>query len=206
MPEPTNPVRPERATFDPLPAIPVPDPTDDEHASTEYSNYRTGLSRHRTELSEHRTDLSEFRTDLSSSRTEMSMGRTGMSIQRTRMSADRTLMSIIRTSLSLIGFGFTVYQVFRKAAEAGTIASAQSALTFGLLLLLLGILLLVAGIVRHVQFALGLRRQRRAMIGDHLIEGDTEYPVSMTLVTAVLLLLIGLFAAATVVFDAGLPG
>lgn len=206
MSEVAAPVRPDRAVFDPLPQIPTPTPPEGEHASTVYSHYRTGLSRHRTGLSEHRTDLSEFRTDLSSSRTEMSMGRTGMSIQRTRMSADRTLMSIIRTALSLIGFGFTVYQVFRKAAEAGTLANAQSALTFGLLLLALGILLLVAGIVRHVQFALALRQRRRKMIGDHLIEGEMDYPVSTTLVTAVLLLLIGLFAAASVIFESGLPG
>jgi putative membrane protein len=50
---------------------------------------------------------------------ELSSRRTGMSFQRTRMSADRTLMSVIRTSLALIGFGFTIFQVFQKAHEAG---------------------------------------------------------------------------------------
>jgi uncharacterized membrane protein YidH (DUF202 family) len=198
--------RPTRVTFDPLPPIPSPDPPEGEHASTEYSHYRTGLSRHRTGLSEHRTDLSEFRTDLSTDRTEMSSRRTGMSIQRTRMSADRTLMSVIRTSLSLIGFGFTVHEVFKKAAEAGTISDAQSARTFGLALLVLGILLLVGGIFRQVQFALELRHRRRAMMGDHLLHGESAYPVSMTLVTAILLLLVGLLAVADVVFDVGFPG
>ena len=200
------PVRPTRVTFDPLPPIPAPDPPEGDHASTEYSRYRTGLSRHRTGLSEHRTDLSEFRTDLSGDRTELSMRRTGMSIQRTRMSADRTLMSVIRTSLSLIGFGFTVHEVFRKAAEAGTISNAQSARTFGLALLLIGVLLLVGGIVRQVQFARELRRRRSAMMGDHLLHGESAYPVSMTLVTAILLLLVGLLAVASIVFDAGFPG
>jgi putative membrane protein len=33
------------------------------------------------------------------------------------MSADRTLMSVVRTSLSLIGFGFTIYQFFRRRAR-----------------------------------------------------------------------------------------
>ena len=207
MAEQPAPVRPVRVTFDPLPPIPAPDPKDGaDVASVEYSHYRTGLSRHRTGLSEHRTDLSEFRTDLSGDRTELSMRRTGMSIQRTRMSADRTLMSVIRTSLSLIGFGFTVHEVFRKAAEAGTISDAQSARVFGLSLLVLGILLLVGGIVRQVQFALELRRRRSALMGDHLVHGESAYPVSMTLVTAVLLLLIGLLAVASVVFDAGFPG
>ena len=198
------PVRPTRVTFDPLP--PIPDPKGDADAiSVAYSHFRTGLSRHRTGLSEHRTDLSEFRTDLSTDRTEMSSRRTGMSIQRTRMSSDRTLMSVIRTSLSLIGFGFTVHEVFRKAAEAGTISDAASARVFGLSLLVLGILLLAGGIARHVQFALALRRRRGSMIGDHLIHGEMDYPVSMTLVTAILLLLVGLLAVASVVFDVGFP-
>src|SRR5262245_57232128 len=141
------------------------------------------------------------KSDSASISTELASRRTGMSFQRTRMSADRTLMSVIRTSLSLIGFGFTVYQVFRKAAEAGTISDARSARTFGLALLVLGILLLVGGIVRQVQFALELRRRRSAMMGDHLIHGESAYPVSMTLITATLLLLVGLVAVASVVFD-----
>lgn len=200
MTEHTAPVRPTRVTFDPLPPIPSPDPPEGEHASTEYSHYRTGLSRHRTGLSEHRTDLSEFRTDLSTDRTELSMRRTGMSIQRTRMSADRTLMSVIRTSLSLIGFGFTVHEVFRKAVQSGAIENASSARNFGLSLLVLGVLLLIGGIFRHVQFALELRRRRALMTSDHLIHGDSAYPLSMTLVTATLLLAVGLVAAASVIF------
>lgn len=203
MAEHQAPVRPVRVTFDPLPAIPTPDPPEGEHASTEYSHYRTGLSRHRTGLSEHRTDLSEFRTDLSSNRTELSMRRTGMSIQRTRMSADRTLMSIIRTSLSLIGFGFTIHQAFKKAIESGVITSADSARNFGLSLLVLGVVLLVGGIVRHIQYANDLRRRRGTMIGDHLIHGDSPYPVSITLITAILLLLIGVVAIVSVLFDVG---
>ena len=200
------PVRPTRATFDPLPPIPDEQGKNADTASVEYSHYRTGLSRHRTGLSEHRTDLSEFRTDLSGNRTELSMRRTGMSIQRTRMSADRTLMSVIRTALSLIGFGFTVHEVFRKAVEAGAIHGAQSARTFGLSLLLLGVLLLIGGIFRHLQFALELRKRRHLMIGGHLIHGESAYPVSMTLVTAVLLLALGLVAAASVIFDANFLG
>jgi uncharacterized membrane protein YidH (DUF202 family) len=206
MADQPGPERPTRASFDPLPPIPSPDPPEGEHASTVYSHYRTGLSRHRTGLSEHRTDLSEFRTDLSGNRTELSMRRTGMSIQRTRMSADRTLMSVIRTALSLIGFGFTMHEVFRKAAEAGTISPAVAARNFGLSLLLLGVLLLIGGIVRHVQFARELRKRRSRMIGGHLLHGESAYPLSMTLVTAVLLLALGLVAAASVIFDANFLG
>lgn len=198
--------RPERVTNAPLPAIPTPDPKDADAASVEYSHYRTGLSHHRTELSEHRTDLSEFRTDLSGNRTEMSMRRTGMSIQRTRMSADRTLMSVIRTSLSLIAFGFTLSEVFRKALEAGAIHSVRSPRNFGLSLIALGVLLLIGGIVRHVQFALELRHRRDELIDDDLIHGESRYPVSMTLVTGVLLLVIGILAGISILFDADFLG
>jgi uncharacterized membrane protein YidH (DUF202 family) len=206
MAETQAPVRPVRVTFDPLPPIPTPDPPEGEHASTEFSHYRTGLSRHRTGLSEHRTDLSEFRTDLSNNRTELSMRRTGMSIQRTRMSADRTLMSIIRTSLSLIGFGFTIHEAFKKAIDSGAITTADSARNFGLSLLVLGVVLLIGGIVRHAQFALELRRRRGSMKHEHLIHGESDYPVSITLLTAVLLLAVGLVAIFSVVFNVSFLG
>jgi len=190
--------RPSRQQNAPLPDIPTPDPNKPEAASTEYSHYRTGLSHHRTELSEHRTDLSEYRTDLSGNRTELSMRRTGMSIHRTRMSAVRTLMSEIRTALSLIGFGFTLHEAFRKASEAGVIGNAPSARLFGLALILLGILLLVGGIVRHVQYAKELRGRRREMIEDGLVHGQSDYPISVTFVTAVALLLVGIAAVVSV--------
>ena len=88
-----------------------------------------------------------------------------MSFQRTRMSADRTLMSVIRTSLSLIGFGFTIFQIFEKLREAGTLSSAHAARNFGVTLVALGIGMLVLGIVYHVQFMLGLRHERHAHDG-----------------------------------------
>lgn len=200
------PKRPGRIQEPPLPAIPEPDPSDTDRASMEFSRYRTGLSHHRTELSEHRTDLSEFRTDLSGDRTELSMRRTGMSISRTRMSADRTLMSVMRTSLSLIGFGFTLHEVFKKAVDAGAIASAQSPRNFGLTLIALGILLLVGGIVRHLQFALELRHRRQSMVADEYIHGDAAYPISMTLITAVLLLGVGILAVVSIAFNVGFLG
>src|SRR5690606_40687971 len=94
---------------------------------------------------------------------ELSSRRTGMSFQRTRMSADRTLMSVIRTSLSLIGFGFTIFQFFQKLREANLLASADAARNFGTALVALGILVLLVGIVYHVMFMYGLRRERSAM-------------------------------------------
>lgn len=137
---------------------------------------------------------------------ELSMRRTGMSIQRTRMSADRTLMSIMRTSLSLIAFGFTLYEAFKKALDAGAIHSVQSPRNFGLALIGLGILLLIGGIARHVQFARELRERRGALIEEDLVHGDSAYPYSVTLFGSVILLVIGILAVVSIVFDVSFLG
>jgi len=134
---------------------------------------------------------------------ELSARRTGMSFQRTRMSADRTLMSVIRTSLSLIGFGFTIYQVFEKLRDAGTITHAAAPRNFGIALVALGIVMLIVGIIYHVRFMLGLREERTAMTAAGLIHGESRFPPSFTLITAIVLLLIGIFAIVSMVFEAG---
>ena len=132
---------------------------------------------------------------------ELSSRRTGMSFQRTRMSADRTLMSIIRTSLSLISFGFTIHQVFTKWLELpGAHIAREAPRNFGIALVLVGILLLLFGIVYHVRYMLHLREERTQMIADGLIHGESKYPLSLTLVCAVVLLCIGLLAIAGMVF------
>jgi putative membrane protein len=134
---------------------------------------------------------------------ELSMRRTGMSFQRTRMSADRTLMSIIRTSLSLISFGFTIYQVFNKLREAGTLTGAAAARNFGVALVLLGIGMLALGIIYHVAFMLGLRAERGAMVSAGLVHGKSKFPTSLTLITALALLLIGCIAIAGLLWHVG---
>jgi len=127
---------------------------------------------------------------------ELSMRRTGMSFQRTRMSADRTLMSVIRTSLSLISFGFTIFQFFRSLRQAGNLGegSAESSRNFGLSLVLLGVAMIIAGIVYHILFMRQLRMERSDMVEKGLVHGDSAYPISMTLITALLLLAIGIVA------------
>src|SRR5690606_16930116 len=134
---------------------------------------------------------------------ELSSRRTGMSFQRTRMSADRTLMSVIRTSLSLISFGFTIFQVFTKLRDAGTLAHAAAPRNFGVALVALGILMLIGGIVYHLQFMLHLRHQRDAMIADGLVHGESQFPVSLTLLTAVILLAVGIAAIVSMLFQVG---
>ena len=134
---------------------------------------------------------------------ELSSRRTGMSFQRTRMSADRTLMSVMRTSLSLISFGFTIYQVFEKLRDAGTLKHAAAPRNFGIALVLLGILMLIGGIIYHLQFMVGLRETRKAMTADGLIHGESQFPVSLTLITAVILLLVGVAAVVSMIFQVG---
>lgn len=135
---------------------------------------------------------------------ELSARRTGMSFQRTRMSADRTLMSVMRTALSLIGFGFTLAQFFTKMRESGVLKSgARAAHHFGVTLVALGIGMLAFGILFHVQFMLGLRKTRREMKASGLIHGESVFPPSLTLVTAILLMIVGVVAIVSMTFGIG---
>jgi putative membrane protein len=147
-----------------------------------------------------RSDTGRLHSDIS---TELSSRRTGMSFQRTRMSADRTLMSVMRTSLSLIGFGFTIFQFFQKLREAGTLAHAAAPRNFGITLVLLGVLMLIGGIIYHSQFMYGLREERKAMTAAGLIYGESKFPPSLTLITAMLLLLVGIAAIVSMIFQIG---
>ncbi len=137
------------------------------------------------------------------SSTELSARRTGMSFQRTRMSADRTLMSVIRTSLSLISFGFTIYQFFEKLKQSAVIEHGGAGRNFGVALVAVGITMLVLGILYHIQFMLGLRAERNEMGRAGLIHGESKFPPSLTLVTAVVLLIIGVAAITSMVFRVG---
>ena len=134
---------------------------------------------------------------------ELSSRRTGMSFQRTRMSADRTLMSVIRTSLSLIGFGFTIYQIFQKLYEAQVIKRAGAPRSFGVALVVLGTGMLVLGIIYQIAFMLELRRSREQLRRDGLIHGESEFPVSLTVIVAVMLLAIGVMAVVSMVYRVG---
>jgi inner membrane protein YidH len=82
-------------------------------------------------------------------------------------------------------------------AESGT------ARGFGLSLVVLGIVMLTFGIGYHVRFMLGLRVQREEMRTPGLIHAQSQFPVSLVLIVAVLLYLIGLLAVAGMVFDVG---
>jgi putative membrane protein len=135
--------------------------------------------------------------------TELAMRRTGMAFQRTRMAADRTLMAVIRTSLSLISFGFTIFTFFNKLKEAAVLKAVAAPARFGLSLVLLGIGMLVVGIGYHVAFMLGVRQQRAALKSEGLIHAESTFPLSLVLIVAVMLLLIGIFAALSMALHTG---
>ena len=134
---------------------------------------------------------------------ELSSRRTGMSFQRTRMSADRTLMSVIRTALSLISFGFTIYQFFGHLQDETVLTKSHAARNFGSALVYLGVAMVLAGIVFHLQFMLALRHQRTEMREEGLVHAESKFPISFTLVVAVLLLFLGLGAIASFTFNIG---
>ena len=126
---------------------------------------------------------------------ELSARRTGMSFQRTRMSADRTLMSVIRTSLSLISFGFTIYQFFAHLRDTSLFTGrANAPRNFGVTLV--GARDRDARARDRVPCAVHVevRRRRAEMTAQGLIHGQSGFPPSLTLITAILLLLVGVVA------------
>jgi putative membrane protein len=78
--------------------------------------------------------------------------------------------------------------------DADVIKSAAAPRNFGEALVVLGIAMLVLGIAYHVVFMMGLRRERDRMKAAGLVHAESGYPVSLTLIVAVLLLAIGIMA------------
>jgi putative membrane protein len=142
------------------------------------------------------------RSDAEQISVELSSRRTGMSFQRTRMSADRTLMSVIRTSLSLISFGFTIFQVFQKPRDTNVLTAKKAPRNFGIALVAMGVVMLVVGIIYHLQFMHGLRVERN-QVAAGIVHAESHFALSFTLVTALLLLLIGILAIVNMAFYFG---
>ena len=63
--------------------------------------------------------------------------------------------------------------------------------------------MLVGGIVYHVQFMIDLRHVREAMKAEGLIHAESRFPPSLTLIGAVILLVIGIVAIVSMVFQIG---
>ena len=82
-------------------------------------------------------------------------------------------------------------------------SGAAAARNFGVALVLLGIGMLVLGIVYHVMFMVGLRKERGGMVSEGLVHGQSGFPTSLTLITALVLLLIGCIAIAGILWHVG---
>ena len=124
--------------------------------------------------------------------TDLSSRRTSMSFQRTRLAAGRTLMAVIRTSISLMSFGFTIHQLAESLKERGLLASDGTERSFGGALIVIAIAVLAMGIIYHLRFMLQMRRERKAMVAAGLLHADDQFPPSMTVITALLLLTLGI--------------
>jgi len=165
--------------------------------------WRTRMTDQAGDMSQTSTIKSDASPDTTS--TALAVRRTGMAFERTRMATDRTLMSVMRTSLSPIGFGFTIFQFFERAKIKSLLPSNEghAPRNFGLALVYLGVGILIVGVIYHIQFMLGLRRSHRDMTGDGLFHAESHFPVSYTLIVAILLLLFGLAVAESLTFRVG---
>jgi putative membrane protein len=114
--------------------------------------------------------------------------RTSMARFRTSLALDRTTLAWIRTALTMATFGFGTVGFFRSLRQASetpeSVRLHQSAITFGVALIVLGVLATVLSAISH-WFALRRMRHNQAPIA-------TAWPLSI--VIALLLAIIGLVA------------
>ena len=130
--------------------------------------------------------------ELAQERNDMAADRTRWAADRTLWADDRTLIAWARTSLALIGFGFGVGRALEYLEKFDRQTDPyQSAKIFGASFIFLGILGLIGAIIQHLRIERRLKK-----MGYHRVE-----PVPLGLVTAVILVLIGMFAFAMVLIN-----
>lgn len=115
--------------------------------------------------------------------------------ERTRLAADRTLMAWIRTSVSMISFGFTIYKFFMYLRESGVLSGTlplHGPRNLGLGLVGLGTFLLGMAIVEYILYQRWLSREMKE-----------KFPVSTSLIAAILITMIGILALINLLYDIG---
>jgi putative membrane protein len=132
--------------------------------------------------------VTDGRTTTTSEGASPGPDRTALAKFRTQLALDRTTLAWIRTSLTMATFGFGTVGFFRTLREKSPTPEAvelhQSAIRFGVSLVVLGT---VATVLAGASHLLTLRRLRR---DEPLTVG--QWPLSVTLAT--LLALVGLLA------------
>ena len=109
------------------------------------------------------------------------------------MALERTLMGWIRTAVSLISFGFTMFKFLEAMQQRGDAAIREHApRNLGLSLILLGMVLLALAMFQFVRAVKGARRF-----------SDDKVPISLSMIGAGGVLLIGLFALLNMLFGFG---
>ena len=106
--------------------------------------------------------------------------------ERNRAAADRTLMAWIRTALSLIAFGFSIGKIseyLQKINPERVLDPIDSARIFGEAFIALGVFGLIAAIIQHRRIV------RQIKTGEFVY--TERMPLAM--ITAIILLFIGLF-------------
>jgi putative membrane protein len=120
--------------------------------------------------------------------------RTELAYHRNRLAADRTMMAIMRTALSLIGFGFTIYTFFSNLIGTSAMFARmpqQAPMRFGLALILIGVALLTLGIIADYRYMQRLKIQRKQLVATGMLPNEPEFPRSLSLIMAIMLLLFG---------------
>ena len=116
---------------------------------------------------------------------------TELARERNRAAADRTLMAWIRTSLSLIAFGFSIgkiYDYLERVNPGRVLDPLDSAQIFGEAFIALGVFGLIGAIFQY----------RRILKQIEMGEFVYTKPFPLAMVTAIILLLIGVFGFITV--------
>ena len=101
----------------------------------------------------------------------------------TKFAAERTMMAAVRTSLSLIGFGFTIYKFFESvvhALGANGLVRIHAPRRVGATLVSIGLFVLIASTWQHWRFLRELKR-----------ETHQQFPISISLISAILLSITG---------------